>query len=233
MPSPFPGMDPYLESPDIWFDFHHSFAVEISAELNHVLPQNYYARLGERPEMGDDAPLRHLFVEIRDAKRGHALITLIEIASPSNKRPGADRRTYKAKQREILESDASLIEFDLLRAGQPLVAAPAIRESAVKSEPRLDYMVTVNRAWQRGAKLVFELFPVRLDESLPCIPVPLREKEQETVLNLQFVFDQAYDGGPYARGAVDYDAPPDPVVRTELAQWLNDCVKRWRKPRKE
>ena len=22
MPSPFPGMDPYLESPDIWPDFH-------------------------------------------------------------------------------------------------------------------------------------------------------------------------------------------------------------------
>jgi hypothetical protein len=33
-------------------------------------------------------PLRHHLAGIRDASRGHALVTLIEIASPSNKRPG-------------------------------------------------------------------------------------------------------------------------------------------------
>jgi hypothetical protein len=37
-------------------------------------------------------PLRHQVVEIRDASRGHKLITLIEIVSPSNKRVGVDRR---------------------------------------------------------------------------------------------------------------------------------------------
>ncbi len=60
-------------------------------------------------------PLRHHFVEIRDASRGHALVTLIEIASPSNKRPGPDRRAYEAKREEILDSDTSLVEIDLLR----------------------------------------------------------------------------------------------------------------------
>ena len=25
MPSPFPGMDPYLEDPSVWMDFHESF----------------------------------------------------------------------------------------------------------------------------------------------------------------------------------------------------------------
>src|SRR5947208_1909737 len=25
MPSPFPGMNPYLEHPDVWHDFHESF----------------------------------------------------------------------------------------------------------------------------------------------------------------------------------------------------------------
>jgi hypothetical protein len=45
MPSPFPGMDPYLESPDIWPDFHHRFAEHVSAELNRTLPAPYYARL--------------------------------------------------------------------------------------------------------------------------------------------------------------------------------------------
>ena len=25
MPSPFPGMNPYLEQPDVWHDFHQGF----------------------------------------------------------------------------------------------------------------------------------------------------------------------------------------------------------------
>ncbi len=52
MPSPFPGMDPYLESPDIWPDFHDALASEIRAVLNQTLPPPYYARLEMRPEVG-------------------------------------------------------------------------------------------------------------------------------------------------------------------------------------
>ncbi len=62
MPSPFPGMDPYLEAPDIWPDFHDAFASEIRALLNQTLPAPYYARLEMRPEIGvveeDDNPRR-------------------------------------------------------------------------------------------------------------------------------------------------------------------------------
>src|SRR5207237_1901650 len=57
MPSPFPGMDPYLEAPDIWPDLHEALASEMRAELNLLLPQPYYARLEVRPEVGVvDAP---------------------------------------------------------------------------------------------------------------------------------------------------------------------------------
>ena len=45
-------MDPYLESPDIWPDFHDALAGEIRAELNRTLPAPYYARLEMRPEVG-------------------------------------------------------------------------------------------------------------------------------------------------------------------------------------
>lgn len=43
MLSPFPGMDPYLEAPEIWRGFHHSLADEIKAQLNAVLSPRYYA----------------------------------------------------------------------------------------------------------------------------------------------------------------------------------------------
>jgi hypothetical protein len=270
-------MDPYLEAPDIWPDFHDRMAEQMSSDLNRTLPRPYYARLVMRPEIGivgDEAagrivpdvavvrsslptagtpsgglavvdrprtevspsvrmripnePLRHHFVEIRDGSRGHALVTLIEIASPSNKQGGPDRRSYEAKQQEILDSDTSLVELDLLRAGRPLIGGPIITESTDRLEPRPDYLVAVSRAWERGAKLDYELFPIRLEDPLPCIPVPLREGEQEVPLDLQYAFNQLYDGGPYARGAVDYTAPPDPPVRPDLDSWLADCLDRWR-----
>src|ERR1700686_3350424 len=45
MPSPFPGMDPYLESPDIWPDVHHRMISEIQASLNPTLRPHYVARV--------------------------------------------------------------------------------------------------------------------------------------------------------------------------------------------
>src|SRR5437870_2816223 len=48
MPSPFPGMDPYLEAPDIWPGFHSRFLTFTSTALNNVLPSGYVADMGER-----------------------------------------------------------------------------------------------------------------------------------------------------------------------------------------
>jgi hypothetical protein len=48
MPSPFPGMDPYLEDPDIWEDFHQSLGKELRDQLApHVQPR-YIASLTTR-----------------------------------------------------------------------------------------------------------------------------------------------------------------------------------------
>jgi hypothetical protein len=52
MPSPFPGMDPYLEASDVFPGFHNSLAVRIQGVLNGVLPAHYYAKLESRAEVG-------------------------------------------------------------------------------------------------------------------------------------------------------------------------------------
>ena len=268
MPSPFPGMDPYLEAPDIWPDLHDALAAEIRGALNLSLPSPYYARLEMRPEVGivdecsaprrivPDAavahgprpvtptgglavpesprieispslevtvraePLRHAFVEIRDPARGHRLVTLIEFVSPSNKRLGVDRRAYLLKQREVLDSDANLIELDLLRDGDRLLANLLLVDTVAQLEPAPDYLVLVNRASLRiGDTTAYQIFPVLLAEPLPCLPVPLRQGQAEVPLDLQFVFRRAYDSGPYQRGLVDYSAPPRPSLRGEAAAW--------------
>ncbi|HLE29399.1 MAG TPA: DUF4058 family protein [Anaerolineales bacterium] len=45
MAAPFPGMDPYLEHPNIWEDFHSNLATEIQSQLNPSLRPRYYAAL--------------------------------------------------------------------------------------------------------------------------------------------------------------------------------------------
>ena len=48
MPSPFPGMDPFLEDPGLWPDVHHALISELQAFLNQNLSKRYVARVEER-----------------------------------------------------------------------------------------------------------------------------------------------------------------------------------------
>lgn len=277
MPSPFPGMDPYLEDPAIWPDFHNAFAGDLRAALNGILPRPYYARLESRPEVGivdedegrkivpdvgivrlrhapstqprsqsasiavaerrprterteslriaiSDEPIQHHYVEIRDASRGHALVTLIEIVSPSNKRRGEGRNSYRAKQPEVLDSDASLIEIELLEAGEPVVASPAVIAALEAGRRRDRYLVAVSRAWERTPTPDFELFAFGLHDPVPCISVPLRQTQDEVLLDLQHVFDRSYDTGPYELGAVDYTEPPPVPLTDDERTWVCERV---------
>jgi hypothetical protein len=47
MPSPFPGMNPYLEQPAVWQDFHNTFMIAVREALAPQLRPDYYARVEE------------------------------------------------------------------------------------------------------------------------------------------------------------------------------------------
>jgi len=167
-------------------------------------------------------PLKHHFVEIRDASRGHRLVTLIEIVSPSNKRPGPDRRAYEEKQREILESPAHLVEIDLLREGKRLFPHPEL--FAVVDNLDCDYLVLLNKCTDRQDRWSdFTLFPIDVRDQLPCVPVPLTEKEPGVALDLQVAARQAYLEGPYRR-MLDYSAPAVPALREEDCKWARELI---------
>src|SRR4051794_1716822 len=53
MPSPFPGMDPYLESQGFWQDFHTSLITYCREALNAALPEHYAALIEERISLVD------------------------------------------------------------------------------------------------------------------------------------------------------------------------------------
>ena len=48
MPSPFPGMDPWLEAPDRFPDLHNTLITYLGDELNAVLPEPFFARSATR-----------------------------------------------------------------------------------------------------------------------------------------------------------------------------------------
>jgi len=71
MPSPFPGMDPYLEHPALWPDVHHELISGIREQLNRCIRPGYVARVEERtylPEADDPGLALYIpDVKIRDA----------------------------------------------------------------------------------------------------------------------------------------------------------------------
>lgn len=54
MPSPFPGMDPYLEAPELWPNVHHGLISEIQAALNRALRPRYRSIVEERVYLSDE-----------------------------------------------------------------------------------------------------------------------------------------------------------------------------------
>ncbi len=226
MPSPFPGMNPYLEQDDVWHDFHERFlpaaAEVIGAQVQpdyivkideHVYvhelpfePRRLLGRadlavtpaqpLGETPRAVGllDAPARvrlpavdveqETFIEIRD-RRSRELVCVLEVLSPSNKRPGPNREQYLAKRRQILSSPAHLVEIDLLRNGE---AMPS------EDGPSCTYSVMVSRAGDRPDA---GFWSIDLRDRLPLIPIPLRPPQADAQLDLQTLLHRIYDAAGY------------------------------------
>src|SRR5262245_32873410 len=100
MPSPFPGMDPYLEDEKLWSTFHHHLIACIYQVLLPGLVDRYRARVGQRCySMDDGQECREEFVEIRSPSDGR-LVTLLEVVSPANKTTAAGREAYLSTRHE-------------------------------------------------------------------------------------------------------------------------------------
>jgi hypothetical protein len=156
----------------------------------------------------DEVEIREGYIEIREAGGGK-VVTVVEFLSPSNKRRGAGRQLYLAKQTDVLGSDTSLVEIDLVRAGQRVLALPS---DDIPFEHRQDYLACVSPGWKRRRR---ELYAMPLRQRLPLLPIPLREKEPRLPLDLQALVNQAYAAGRYHK--LDYGAAPEPALPSEDA----------------
>jgi hypothetical protein len=244
-------MNPYLEQDDAWHDFHERFAPQVAEVLMPQVRPAYIVKIDEHvyihetPENGRgllsrgavtvararptvtpraalatlEAPARVRlpfldeerlsYVEIRD-RHSRQLITVIELLSPSNKRSGGDRELYLSKRTELLKSAANLVEIDLLRGGERM---------PMEDLPGCDYVVLVSRVSVRPEA---EVWPLRLRDRLPAIPIPLRSGEPDARLDLQAVVHRIYDAAGYA----DYVYPgePDPPLSAADVEWCRTLL---------
>ena len=68
------------------------------------------------------------------------------------------------------------------------------------------------------------MYAVALADRLPTIRVPLRRGDDDALLDLQAVFDEAYAKGCYAPG-IDYAADADPPLTGDAAAWANGLLR--------
>lgn len=256
MPSPFPGMDPYVESAENFRDLHSSLIFLIREVLNASLPKGYIARgtqlvwvddeLHREPDVGvfggdtppesagdlamlagavavaeqpTPEPWEQPYLEILTTE-GKRLVTMVEVLSLSNKRAGDNGRTsYRQKQQECRLAGVNMVEIDLLRGGVHTTAAP-LPELRRAIGP-IDYHACVMTS---GSPTRYYAVPIRLTGRLPAVPVPLDPGVPPVSVELQPLFDRAYDTGRYADW-INYRQQPEPPLTPEQQAWAEGILK--------
>jgi hypothetical protein len=174
------------------------------ATATAVLDAPVYTSLPEPMDV-----VRESFIEIRDDEEH--LVTVLELLSPSNKQAGYDRDAYIAKRRHYLLSNVNFIEIDLLRGGPRM---------PIEELSPCDYYVLVKRATERTRA---GIWPIRLRDRLPEIPIPLRAPDPDAKLDLQAVLHDVYDRAGYRHRI--YRGTPKPKLVADDAQWAEAIVK--------
>jgi hypothetical protein len=149
------------------------------------------------------------FLGIRD-RLSRELVTVVELLSPTNKRPGEHREQYLAKRSSFLKSPVHLVEIDLLRGGPPMPAW---------NRPDCDYSIFVSRS---GRRPWVDFWPVGLRAPLPTVRVPLRAGDEDARLDLRAILDRVYDESGYEFYL--YGREPDPPLTGDDADWARTLI---------
>lgn len=92
MSSPFPGMDPYIESCGLWGDFHHELILAIKHALAEAAPERYLVRTEERS---------YIVLVEEDGKRKHPFSPDVSV-SKQRRRNGSGRKQAVAVAEPVL-----------------------------------------------------------------------------------------------------------------------------------
>jgi hypothetical protein len=205
MPSPFPGMDPYLEHPGMWPEVHHRLISAITDALEQTLSLDYRVAIEKRLTSPEE--VKEGYLEIREIATGE-VVTTIEVY------------TYKQKPQTVLGSQTYLVEIDLLRGGEAMPMVGQVTAS--------DYRILVSR-WSptdhrsSASRPRAELYAFNLEEPIPMVGIPLKTGEAEIPLDLQTLLNGIYDRARYAL-TIDYTQKPVPALRQSAQAWVQQLI---------
>ena len=251
MPSPFPGMNPYLENPRFWLGFHSQFVAAISQDLNAHLGESYIALVEEQiyiHEVDENT--------LTASGRADVVLTL-------NGPPGQDTGTagvLDAPIRVIVpyaEAEAlSRVEVRT-REGDDLVTVVELlwptnkrpgwnrdqyltKRSLVLNSPAHFVEIDLLRGWQRmplaeqmpsdyqvlvsraEQRPRADLWAAGLRGPLPVAPIPLQAPDADAALNIQSLLHRVYDAGAYRK--LVYQFAPIPPLTAQDAAWTETVL---------
>jgi len=248
MPCPFPGMDPYIERPEIWPDFHDAMVTAIRGILQPLLKPRYVAVMQDRIYIVRDEQARKPDVAVvrtssRERQRGAT--ALLDVDTPA---------IFEDYREEIRQP---LIEVIEPAAGNKVVTAIEVLSPDNKQAGpgRTSYLAKRDQYEAMGANIVeidllfggqptvkltpdklatlepwkylvavsrwptlHEVYAFPLERRLPRIAVPLAYEDQDVPLDLQAAFARSWDEGPYPQLLHYGDSPPS---------LLSDAERRW------
>jgi Protein of unknown function (DUF4058) len=219
MPSPFPGVDPYLENPEFWSEVHNRLIVAIADSLSPHLRPKYRVAIEKRVYNNEDS----LLVGIADvailprATPAQSTATLparhktpIQITVPI----AEEVRESYLKIREVASGQVITV-IEILspknkRSGVGRTAYEKKRQQVLSSATHLieidllrggtqmpllgtaplTYYILVSKANQRP---LADLYPFGLQEEIPIFAVPLASGESEPEVDLQVLLNEVYD----------------------------------------
>jgi hypothetical protein len=247
MPSPFPGMDPYLEG-DLWPGFHHELAVQAKQLLLPLLTPRYYPFTERYFLMDDDVDLtigeERVMPDVGIAEKGGggrlrsperemAAPLVLEVPMPM---PVAHYRVVirTMPARKLVAA----IEFlsptnkrgqgreQYLRKRNRLLVRPVnLIEIDLLHQGR---RVPVKGKHPAGAYFVYvsraqerpkiKVWPRRLEQPLPVIPLPLKGTDVVD-FDVQQAMTNVYNLGGYDT-IIDYSQPPTTPLSAQERAWM-------------
>jgi hypothetical protein len=246
MPSPFPGMNPYIEQPAVWQDFHTRFMV-LAAELIGVqVEPRYFVKVEE-----------HLFVHERsaDERGGQGAANIAKAVGTTATTPSAPATVFipdgvdEVPQRYLEIRDRQkrqvVTVLELLSPSNKdpngdreqywkktrlllsRTAVGLVEIDLLRGGPRLpwvdmpkcDYYALVSCPEEQPR---VDFWPFQLRESLESIPIPLRAGEPKPTLDLKAMTHRIYDAGLYR--LFIYGTDQEPPLSTDDAVWATQIL---------
>jgi hypothetical protein len=159
-------MDPYLEDPAFWEDFHDSFIIYCRDAINDILPDNYEARIQERLTLLED-PDEEPRVRVSDVSVGqsHPLPSRV----PTATQPALSVEPVRVELQLLDEARSVYIEIRR-RPERDLIAVLELLSPSNKSHPdRREYLL------KRNALLRQPIHLIELDLLLGGARLPMRQ----------------------------------------------------------